>query len=55
MIEKDGKKAFVVLPYKEFSEIQNILEDYEDLRDLRFAKAQSKHEPTKSLAVWRRN
>ena len=39
VIEKEGKKEFVVLPYEEFLAIKENLEDYEDLKDLREAKA----------------
>ena len=49
VIQKDGKNEFVVLPYNEFVEIQSQLEDYEDLRDLRAAKAESEDEPGLSL------
>ena len=45
IIEKQGKKEFVVLPYDEFLKIEEILEDFEDLRDLRKAKAVSKNDP----------
>lgn len=44
IIEKKGKKEFVVLPYEEFLKIQEALEDYEDLRDLRKAKEDSRGE-----------
>lgn len=40
IIEKDGKKAFAVLPYEEFLRLQEELEDYEDLRCLREAPRQ---------------
>ena len=36
---KDGKKEFAVLPFEEFSRLQEELLDYEDLKDLRQAKA----------------
>lgn len=49
ILEKDGEKAFVVLPYEEFIHIQSELEDYDDLRTLREEKAASSHEPTRSL------
>lgn len=44
IIEKKGKKEFVILPYEEFLKIQEALEDYEDLKDLREAKEDSKDE-----------
>jgi hypothetical protein len=37
-IEKDGKREFVVLPYEEFTALQELLEDVEDLLILRQAK-----------------
>jgi PHD/YefM family antitoxin component YafN of YafNO toxin-antitoxin module len=49
IIEKDGKKEFVVLPYEEFLALQEALEDYEDLKTLRFEKAEAAHEKTKTL------
>jgi len=44
IIEKEGKKEFVVIPVKEFEMIKGMIEDYEDLRDLREAKSKSKGE-----------
>ncbi|MGE9289610.1 MAG: type II toxin-antitoxin system Phd/YefM family antitoxin [Puniceicoccales bacterium] len=49
VIEKEGKKEFVVLPYKEFLAIQENLEDYEDLKELREAKAAEADAPSTSL------
>ena len=48
-LEKDGKKAFAVLPYEEFKKIQEALEDLEDLKTLRQAKIEQADEPTVSL------
>ena len=45
LIEKDGKKEFVVLPYEEFLAIQEALEDFDDLKELRAAKAEAGDEP----------
>ena len=42
VIEKDGRKEFVVLPYEEFKALEEVMLDYEDLRDLREAKEESK-------------
>lgn len=42
VIEKEGKKEFVVLPYEEFKALEETMHDYEDLRDLREAKEASK-------------
>ena len=38
ILKKNGKKEFVVLPYEEFTALQELLDDYEDLLDLRAAK-----------------
>jgi len=38
IIEKHGKKEFAIIPYKDFLRIQEDLEDYADLKDLRKAK-----------------
>lgn len=46
ILERDGKKAFVVLPYEEFVMIEEELEEYQDLKDLRAAKAEEAGEPT---------
>ena len=37
-LSKNGKKEFVVLPYEEFTALQERLADAEDLFDLRQAK-----------------
>lgn len=42
VIEKEGKKEFVILPYEEFVAMEEMLNDYEDLKDLREAKEASK-------------
>ena len=49
IIEKDGKKEFVIIPYDEFVQIQAALEDLEDLRDLRKEKEESKGMPARGL------
>ena len=49
IIEKEGKKEFVVLPYEEFIQLQEQLEDYEDLKDLRCAKDEEQDAPTMPL------
>jgi PHD/YefM family antitoxin component YafN of YafNO toxin-antitoxin module len=48
-LERDGKKAFVVLPYEEFVMIEEELQEYEDLKELRAAKAEEASEPTVAL------
>ena len=49
VIEKEGKKEFVVLPYEEFLAIKELLEEFEDLKDLREAKAESSDASTVKL------
>jgi mRNA-degrading endonuclease RelE of RelBE toxin-antitoxin system len=46
IIKKDGESEFVVLPYKEYLSIKKKIEDYEDLIDLRKAKAETINEPS---------
>lgn len=41
VIEKNGKKEFVVIAYEDFIKIQESLEDFEDLKELRKAKEAS--------------
>jgi len=45
IIEKEGKKEFVVLPYEEFLQIQEVLEDFEALQELRKEKETAKDQP----------
>jgi PHD/YefM family antitoxin component YafN of YafNO toxin-antitoxin module len=49
IIEKNGKKEFVVLPYEEFLRLQEELEDYQDLKTLRDEKALAEHQSSRSL------
>lgn len=49
VIEKNGKKEFVILPYEEFLKIQEELDNYEDLRTLREAKMKEGDASTISL------
>ncbi|SEH08791.1 prevent-host-death family protein [Candidatus Venteria ishoeyi] len=44
IIEKEGKNEFVVLPFKEFQALTALINDYEDLRELRKAKEEAKGE-----------
>jgi hypothetical protein len=46
IIEKNGRKDYVVLPYEEFLRVQEELYDYDDLRYLREAKEVEKNAPT---------
>jgi hypothetical protein len=50
ILSKNGKKEFVVLPYEEFLALQELLDDVEDLLELRAAKQEGDDEPTLSLA-----
>ena len=49
ILEHDGKRQFVVLPYEEFVSIQEELADYEDLKELRKARKAEKDAPTMTL------
>lgn len=49
IIEKHGKKEFAVIPYKDFLRLQEEIEDYHDLRDLRRAKADPKNRQGRPL------
>ncbi len=44
-IEKKGVKEFVVISVDEFAKINDSLEDYEDLLDLRKAKDDALNQP----------
>ena len=54
ILERDGKKAFAVLPYEEFVKIAEELDDFEDIKDLRAAKAEEATASTASLASVRK-
>ena len=49
IIEKEGKKEFVILPYEEYLQIQEELDDFYDLKELRAEKEKSQNEPAKRL------
>ncbi len=49
ILEKDGRKEFVVLPFEEFKKIEEELSLYEDLKDLREAKEKEQNAPSYSL------
>ena len=49
ILSKNGKKEFVVLPYEEFIALQELLDDVEDLLELRAAKREEDSEPMLSL------
>ncbi len=48
-LTKDGKKEFVVLSYEEFVAIQELIEDAEDVLDLRATKQEEKSKCSVSL------
>ena len=50
LIEKDGKKEFVVLPFEEFVRLEEELADYRDLQELREAKREEGDAPVVDLA-----
>ena len=52
--EKDGKKEFAVLSFDEFLKIQEELQDYDDLKDLREARAKEKNITGMSLSPAKR-
>jgi hypothetical protein len=49
IIEKDGKKEFVVLPYEEFLKLEEDIACYDDLRLLRDAKEEEQNAPSVSF------
>ena len=49
IIQKDGKKQFVVLTYEEFLAIEEALADADDLTELRAAKKEEHDTPTITL------
>ena len=49
ILERDGRKAFVVLPYEEFVMMEEELQEYEDLKELRAAKSDEANEPSVRL------
>jgi len=49
VLEKNGQKEFVVLPYEEFIALQELLADAEDLLDLRRAKEEEADAATFTL------
>ena len=55
ILERDGKKAFAVLPYEEFVKIEEALGDLDDLRELRAAKVKEGDAPTYTLSAVRKD
>lgn len=54
-LRKEGKIEFVVLPYEEFLAVQELLEDADDLLDLREAKDAEQDESTTPLSEVKRD
>ena len=50
ILEFEGRKAFVVLPYAEYLEIEEQLQQLEDIRTLRQAKNREADAPTVTLS-----
>ena len=46
ILEKNGQKEVVVIPYEEFVKIQEELDDYESLKALREAKSKEANAKT---------
>ena len=53
-LKKNGKNEFVVLTYGDFKRVQELLEDAEDLKSLRAAKARQNGASRISLAQMKR-
>jgi hypothetical protein len=51
ILEKNGNKELVILPYEEFEGIEDALSDYEDLWDLREAKQDEQNQTTALLGT----
>jgi len=49
-ITRNGKPQFAVIPYEDFIILKGLLENLEDLRDLRIAKQEESNQPTVSLS-----
>ena len=49
LITKDGKLMFAVIPYEQFLAIKEMLEDFQDLQDLRAAKQEEYNQPAIAL------
>jgi hypothetical protein len=54
IIEKNGRKEFAVLPYREFLRIQEILEDYADICAINKAKTDPRSRQRRPLADYMR-
>jgi hypothetical protein len=54
ILKRKGKKEFVVLPYEEFLELEQLLADARDLVVLRSAKRAERDAPTIGMAELKR-
>ena len=54
ILERDGQKAFVVLPYEEYLILEEELQEFEDLNQLRDAKLEDADSPAIPLAEVKR-
>lgn len=54
ILKKNGKNEFVVLPYEEFVALRELLDDVEDLLELRAAKQNHAGKPSVSIEEMRR-
>lgn len=54
VLEQEGKKQFVILPYSEFEALQEELQEYYDLKSLRAAIKEEENAPTVGLDEARR-
>ena len=49
ILKRNGKNEFAILPYEEFLNVQETLDNYEDLKALRSAKTKERNSKTVSL------
>ncbi len=49
ILKRNGKNEFAILSYKDFLNVQEILDNYEDLKALGSAKIKEKNSKTVSL------
>ena len=50
LITKDGKSMFAMIPCEQFLAIKEMLEDFQDLQDLRAAKQEEYNQPAIALS-----
>lgn len=55
ILKRKGKNEFAILSYEEFLKVREALDDYEDLKALRSAKAKEKNAKTVSLKEVKKN